>query len=202
MKELSKLVDDINCINEKKDKKTGLHIACDRGRNEIVEHLLTFPQIQVNQGDFTGITPLHLACGNGRKEIVKMLIKDKRVDVNQSCILKRAPLYIACLHGREEIVKILLRYGREIDVNQGNNYGRTTLWLACEHGDENIVKILLASGRGIDVTKEGIKEEENWNGKTPAEIVRMRGFNLIADLVDEYEQDPQEVMLRMRKELG
>jgi len=109
VKELSKLVSDINWVNDKRKRLTGLHIACERGRRDIVEYLLTLPQIQVNQKDSDGITPFHLGCEHGREEIVKILLEDKRVDVNPLESERWTPLYVACMQKSEEIVKILLK---------------------------------------------------------------------------------------------
>ena len=235
VKELAKQMTDINWSNEKKESKTGLHIACDQGRIEIVQYLLTLPQIQVNQGDTRGITPLHLACLRGREEIVKILLRDERVDLNQGDQYERSPLNLACLRGREEIVKILLRDERvnvnqcdregktplhiaceqrneeivklllrngRTGVNQEDARGRTPLWITCKTGEDENVKFLLANRRRIDVTNKSKPGDEDWNNLSATEIARLWTFHEIADLIDEYERNPKEVMIKLRYEFG
>ena len=146
VKELSKHANNVNWANEKKKSQTGLHIACYRGRREVVEYLLTLPLIQFNVGDADGKTPLHVACESGKEEIVKILLKNERVDVNKGNIGRQTPLCIACVHGRSEGVKIMLKDVR-VDVNQGDQTGRTPLYCACFNRNEKITKILLRDGR-------------------------------------------------------
>ena len=59
------------------------------------------------------------------------------------------------------------------------------------------MKILLANLKVIDVTKRSI----HGNVRTAAEIARRKGKEQLADLIDEYEQNPKKVMMKMREEL-
>ena len=99
------------------------------------------------------------------------------------------------------MMKIMLRDER-VDVNQGDKNGRTTLWMSCEYGKMAAVEILFASGRRIDVTKKPIRGDGKWKNFTAAEVARKHNYHQIAELVDEYERNPKEVILRLRKELG
>ena len=62
------------------------------------------------------------------------------------------------------------------------------------------MKILLARGRGIDVMNN--PRNHSWNYGTAAEMARKRGKNQLADLIDEYDRNPAEVMSRMRNLLS
>ena len=108
VKELSNQVDDINWRNQKNAYRTGMHIACLRGKEKVVAYLLTFPLILVNQQDRIFAAPIWIACESGREEVVRMLLRDK---------YERTPLWIACAKGKREVVKLLLIEGRGIEVN-------------------------------------------------------------------------------------
>jgi len=91
------------------------------------------------------------------------------------------------------------------------------LWFACQEGHAAVVQLLLASGREIDT-----KMRPTFNGTTAAEQGRCMATRKTkpkdeteedfqrkktngpkcADLIDEYEKDPDGVRTRLRRELG
>ena len=205
VKELSNQIDDINWGNPNVDGWTGLHISCYEGKKEIVEYLISHPKINVNKENEDGKTPLWIACWYGREEIVKILLKDERVNVNKESKSGYTPLFSACVNGKEEIVKILLKVER-VNVNKEDHRGATPLHWACYNGREETVKILFASGREIDTTKKTNPGNDYWNNTTAAEIAaevaRKEGKEQIAKLVDEYAENPMEIILRLRNEMS
>ena len=116
VKQLSNETINLNCGHP-----SGFQLACQKGNKRIVEYLITFPTINVNQLDELRRSPLYFACLTGNEEIAKILLNSERTDVNRGDIAGRTPLYIACMTGREEMVKILLASGREIDVTKKAN---------------------------------------------------------------------------------
>jgi len=106
---------------------------------------------------------------------------------------------------------------QRVDPNKPDNDQCTPLWFACQNGHLAVVQLLLASGREIDT-----KMRSTFNKKTAAEhgrLVATRNTKpeneteevfqrskifgpQCADLVDEYEKDPDGVRTRLRKELG
>ena len=190
-----------------REKAKEYWVACAKGNLQKVKEISTEYNDVINWKNLhhsRHYTGLHIACEMRQTEIVDYIIKLPHIQLNQRDYRGRTSLYVACLNGNEDIVEILLTYGRGIiDVNQGdNNEGRTPLHAACLKGKEEIVKILLASGEGIDVRKKTNPGDKDWNGKTAAEIARMRNSNDIADLIDEYARNPRDVMLKMKQELG
>ena len=156
--------------------------------------------IDVNQCNQDGKTPLWIACWGGKKEAVKILLQNPRVEVNQGDKFGETPLQVACNYGREEIVKMLLRDGRA-NVNQKNTLGKTALWIACKRGKEAIVKILLAGGRGVETKKRrGFFSE--LVDPSPAQVAMARRDFHLVHLITRYEENPQQVKMELRKELG
>lgn len=102
------------------------------------------------------------------------------------------------------------------DPNKAQDANSTPLWYASQNGHISVVRVILASEREIDTgTKSSFGE------KTAAEMARAvalmeretyeteedhRRYTtngpLIADLIDEYERDPEEVRHRLRAELS
>ena len=104
-----------------------------------------------------------------------------------------------------------------VDHNQPRNNQSTPLWVACQNGHLAVVQFLLASGREIDTKIRSTSknttaaEQGRWMAtrKTKPkdeteEIFQRRKSNgpKCADLVDEYEKDPDGVRTRLRRELG
>ena len=96
MKDQSNQELNINWSNPHSDEKAGIHVACLEGHREIVEYIITLPQINVNQRDWSDQTPLFIACWKGDEEIVKILSRDDRVDLNQKNEFGKSPLWLAC----------------------------------------------------------------------------------------------------------
>jgi len=78
---------------ERDEAMTVLHIACQAGHVEVVEVLLTHPEIDVNSQDSSQWTPLLHACASGRVEVAKLLLLDERVDVNACDYQGRSALW-------------------------------------------------------------------------------------------------------------
>ena len=109
-------------------------------------------------------------------------------------------------------MEVSLKFGKGVDINQRDKSGRTPLWLACANGDEEVVQVLLSNSnsdsdsksnlRVCDVTLKSIEGILQWNGKTAAQIAKMRKLHQIADLIDEYDINPDEWMWGMRKKIS
>ena len=170
-------------VNWKNEKGfTALHRACQNGHSLIVEHLLAQPKIDPNLSNNEGATPIFVACQNGHKEVVSVMLTDLRVDHNQPRNNQSTPLWVACQNGHLAVVQFLLASGREIDTKIRSTSKNTT---AAEQG------------RWMATRKTKPKDETE-------EIFQRRKSNgpKCADLVDEYEKDPDGVRTRLRRELG
>jgi len=63
----------LNCRDED-NEQTPLHWACDRGQVDAVQLLLSYPGIDVNVADKTGMSPLHYAVACEYEEVVNLLM--------------------------------------------------------------------------------------------------------------------------------
>ena len=106
-----------------------------------------------------------------------MMLADARVDPNNPKETQTTPLWIACQNGHLAVVQLLLASGREIDTKMRSTFNRTT---AAEQGR--------AMG----------DEDDDDDDDQRSEIFGPK----CADLVDDYEKDPDGVRTRLRKELG
>ena len=80
-----------------------LHIACERGRLDIVKSLIEEHNFN-KEIDDCGYSPLDAACSGGHLDVVKYLIEKQNLDVekNHNC----APLHFACDLQHLDIVQI------------------------------------------------------------------------------------------------
>jgi ankyrin repeat protein len=62
-------------------KKSPLIVACDRNKEAVVKHLLSFEACDVNIIDCFNRNALHYACRNGQADVVKRLLSYEAYDV-------------------------------------------------------------------------------------------------------------------------
>ena len=102
---------DVGSVNvNQQDQTRGrpvLSWAATEGFVEIVEFLLTVPNIDENLADRDGRTPLSYAASNGRLDVVKIFKKREHLDFRLPDSSGRTPLDWATLSGEEEVVKEL-----------------------------------------------------------------------------------------------
>ena len=70
--------------------------ACADNKKEIVEFLLSQPEIDVNRPTKNGRSPLYIACYYGNVECVRLLLQRRDLDVNYNNYM--TPLMIICQH--------------------------------------------------------------------------------------------------------
>jgi FOG: Ankyrin repeat len=143
----------------------------------------------VNQKDNHGWTPLHCAARNGHADIVRMLLnavpEDARLAlVNQQNNNGETLLFYAAFSGQAEIARMLLDAVPEVArltlVNQKDNYGWTPLHCAAYNGKIEIAQMLTADGACLD--------DQNNQGKTPAQVAREKGHPEVANLIENAQQ--------------
>ena len=126
----------INEINDGRVGRAPFIEACDAGRTEIVNLMITVSKehgIDLNaKCSFHLRTGLMVACINGHKEIVNLMItasKEYGIDLNASNRFGWTGFFYACQEGHTEIVKLMIenraKYG--INIQTEDNYGRTAL---------------------------------------------------------------------------
>jgi len=122
---------------------TALTQACNQGYAEIVELLLTHPNINVNLTQNQELhTPLVYACGVGSPKIAELLLKHPGIDVNLSGRDNWTPLMTACLVQNLEVVKLFLADPR-VDITLRGHQDLDALMLTCLLGNEDVLSALL-----------------------------------------------------------
>ncbi|KAH9056407.1 ankyrin repeat-containing domain protein [Lactarius vividus] len=151
--------DTVDSNVQQKDHETALHIACFRGKPEIVRLLLDHGT-EVTAKNSQGEIPLHLVSRgeyNSPSDGVRVaeLLLERGTDVNARDEADWTPLHSASYCGKSEIVQTLIHHGARLDVE--NNL--TPLHVASYNGKLEIVRLLLDHGAKVDTVDE--------YGKTP-----------------------------------
>ena len=191
------------------DKCTPLHYACQHGRVDVAQQLITHCKYSIESKDRNGRTPLHSAAQYGQVSTLKYLLHNLFINEESSLSLKsdstlahtlafmfqlklldrhkdivgNTPLHTACVHGQLDIVQLLTR---EIgcDPNDSNSEGLSCLHLAAQHGHLPLVRYLIEEV-GSDVT---LKDEHR---RSPTYLAAGGGhLDILKYLIGEKGADP------------
>jgi len=154
-----------------KSGNTPLHLAVDRGSQDIAE-LLIANGARVNVRNENGQTPLYRAIAIGHNEIAALLINNG-TDVNNIDGSGTTPLHKAAHYGTVEILKLLIAKGAEINIQ--DNHRTTPLHLAVDRGSQDIAELLIAKGARVNARNDA--------GQTPLDRAIAIGHNDIAALL-------------------
>ncbi|KAG4086657.1 ankyrin repeat-containing domain protein [Neocallimastix lanati (nom. inval.)] len=122
--------------------RSALLWAIKKKNREVVDILLSYPDIDVNICDKYGNTPILLTAIHQDIITMKKLIKDFNVDVNEKNNFGNTPLIIATDKKYIDIANILIE-NKNIDINAHNNNKITALMYAIfKDCNEIIFKIL------------------------------------------------------------
>lgn len=129
-----------------------LHIAVQRGHDQIVCMLIERSDIDCNERDSEGRTPLMHAVIANHESIVSVLLQH-----NASIIeidgRRQSVLHLAVIYRRESVLRVLLEHcsleGKVEIVDAYNDSGRTALHIAVENGFESAVALLLEAGANL-----------------------------------------------------
>ena len=128
-------------------ENTALHIACQKGYNEIVALLLDkniTTLTDFHGRNAAGWPPLHMAVFEGHEEIVTTFITYRpNVDLNQPISGGDRLLHIAIRQKMYGIIKILVC--NEADPLLGGHNGLSALSLAQRAGDDDAIELLEAN---------------------------------------------------------
>ena len=149
----------IECDNpnlQDKSGNTALHLACQHGNYEIVEHLITKCKCDHNVTNDDGELPLHIAVAQSQLEIAELLASP--VNVNECTKNGDSPLHIACQKADLSATNLLLNH--RSNPNALNKEGNTPLHIAAAKSLA-VVKIV-ATSDNINM--------QNADGNTPLHI--------------------------------
>lgn len=172
--------------------------ACMEGDLKSVKLLLQDRRVDPNRTNKDGWAPLYTACRNGHSAVVELLLQDERVDPNIAGRRRWTPLSAACYHNHLAVVQLLLQDQR-VDPGKGSINGWTLLHYACYHGHLKFAKMLLASRPHIQT-----RIQIFWDGEphTAAKLAALKNFATLAQLLEDYEANPQQVKKQLCTELG
>ncbi len=182
-------------------KASGLFVASDKGRNDVVK-LLVEAGADLNQ-TWNGVTPLFQASQNAHTEVVQVLVK-AGADLNQAWN-GETPLFQASQNGHAEVVQVLVKAGA--DLNQADD-GATPLFQSSQNGHIEVVQVLVKAGADLNQADDGATPlfmasqnghakvvqvlvdagadlNQTWNGATPLFIASQNGHaEVVQVLVD------------------
>eukprot|EP01060_Flectonema_neradi_P023367 TRINITY_DN31616_c0_g1_i1.p1 TRINITY_DN31616_c0_g1~~TRINITY_DN31616_c0_g1_i1.p1 ORF type:complete len:593 (+),score=150.59 TRINITY_DN31616_c0_g1_i1:132-1910(+) len=140
------------------DGCTGLWLASEAGRANVVELLCQHgadTSICRNQG---GASPLYVAAQNGFEAVVETLLRHG-ANPNQQKDTGATALCIASQMANSRITSRLIEGNAVVDL--ANNAGVTPLMIACYQGCSDVVKILIDAGADPNL-KGGGKNAAEW----------------------------------------
>ncbi|KAG9400374.1 hypothetical protein AC1031_010594 [Aphanomyces cochlioides] len=140
---------DVNYRNQ--NGCTPLHAAAASGQLEVVEWLLSVPDMKPAVDD-SGQTALHYAAFYGHLEVVQALV-EHGIPLDLKDKFGRTPHIAAALNGHLDVVKFLVEeWEHPIDINSIDEYGGTCLHWAASKGRKEVVQYLCMAGIDIHVT--------------------------------------------------
>jgi len=135
---------DVNTVSEDGDW-SGLTIAAEENYPELLEILLSHPDIEINKTtEYYGSqwTALMVACGAGNSAIVSRLVEVPGLDINYQDEWGYTTAHMASVVGQADFVRILAETER-VDWNKRDEEGRTPLYLALVYGHSDTVDIIV-----------------------------------------------------------
>lgn len=114
--------------------------ACEYDSVDIVEYILSFPDLDVNGSEMD--CPLVEACNYGSYHVVDFLLKVPNINIEGT--LTRSPLIIAAAHGFLSIVQLLINAG--CDINRSvcvESRKHTAFTMACKSRNIELINMLL-----------------------------------------------------------
>ncbi|HHF7370174.1 ankyrin repeat domain-containing protein [Legionella anisa] len=169
----------INTRND--DRKTPLHFACQAGKNEVVELLLTAPKIKINAADKDGNTPLQIACFSpetkGNEKLFQLLLAHN-ANITHKNKEGETALDIAISCNNETAIRSILKHiaEKELDPIVDPHKKTTIFHLACAFGYLDIVRDILSQ-------KTFLINMENEDLKTPLHFACQAGKNEVVEFL-------------------
>ena len=154
-------------------KDTPIHIACRRGRIDIMKILLNDGvQGPVNQCNYVEMSLLHLACYNDDVEMVDFLLSNNICEVNSLDILGFAPLHIAASRNMISIAKLLLKSPYHFNINIEDKDGNVPLHHLCK-------REVIAAKFVQMLTNDATIRHQNQDGFNPVHFILENSYSTL-----------------------
>ena len=153
------------------DNETALHVACEEGRNDVVEVILSksgnISSLLLMQRDLDLNTPLHKAANFSISKTLTSVAASAGI-INQllTAVNKRNrnSLHIACVEGRNLVVEHLLTF-EFTNLFTSDDDGNTPLLLAIDHGHIEIMSFILLTYENHPQMLEDLMQQRNKFGQ-------------------------------------
>lgn len=132
---------------------TALHDAIGKDSVDIIDLLISVPEVDFSLKNKRGFNVLHHAALKGNNFATEKLLSRTRQIVDIKKDDGFAALHLAALNGHYSVVETLLTQG-QCDVDVRNNRKQTPLLLAVSQGQCGIVELLLGMGAQLDAQDE------------------------------------------------
>jgi len=132
---------DVNTVSED-GRWSGLTIAAEKNYPELLEILLSHPDIKINNKTSGHWTALMFAFKHGNPTIVSRLVQVPGLDINYQDVNGWTAAHWASWRGQTECVRILAENDR-VDWNKRDKWGQTPLYLALWRGHSDIVDVIM-----------------------------------------------------------
>ncbi|XP_040921857.1 transient receptor potential cation channel subfamily A member 1b [Toxotes jaculatrix] len=132
-----------------------LHLAVNRGHNDLVELLLSYGATDSNLEGDLGNSPLMLACSINNFEALSILIKHGARLCKQNK-LGHFPIHAAAFAGAKKAMEVILKAGEEFGhvagshINYLDKSKSSPLHLAVRGGNIEAIRLCIATGAKID----------------------------------------------------
>uniref|UniRef100_A0A093VTE0 Ankyrin-3 n=1 Tax=Talaromyces marneffei PM1 TaxID=1077442 RepID=A0A093VTE0_TALMA len=171
------LLERCDCDSEDRLGQRAIHLAADRGNQEIIAQLLSRGANPNAQCDY-GQTALHRAAFAGSVSIVRHLLS-KNANPKIQDFLGQIPMHLAAKYGYKEVVKQLIKASPD-GIDRVDGQGCTPLHLAAQVGDKVLVQLFLEKG----ATSLGLSNNEGWR---PLHLAAEGGYETTMRLLQEVE---------------
>ncbi|KAI9031091.1 kinase-like domain-containing protein [Hyaloraphidium curvatum] len=95
--------------------RSGLMVAAEKARLDIVLLLLGDARVDVNVTNDNGENAFMLACQEGHSPVVELLLKDGRTNFDKRNYLGRTGFWLACWYNRTSTIELLLSHGELVN---------------------------------------------------------------------------------------
>ncbi|KAL8597671.1 hypothetical protein ACOMHN_012638 [Nucella lapillus] len=131
---------------------TALHDAIGKENREIIDKLVSYPDIDFTIRNKRGFNVLHHAALKGNVFATERILHKCRQIVDQKKDDGFSALHLAALNGHKDVAAVLLRNRAEVDIR--NNREQTPLLLAVSQGHSSLIELLVCSSADINVHDE------------------------------------------------